>query len=260
MSAKQWGKRLAIGLIIYFFSLIIVFLLLGRFVGSTTLVPTLIILIILFSPVPVFELLIKKYWKCPACQNKLPVYGHRLRRRYLPRMPRWNTPYCPKCGADIDIDTAPSSFPPEAILTRAMAVTILHRLAGEPMVPSYPANTFSDVPPDQWFSEAIAWGTHHEIILETDGGYFSPHADVTRELFAAMLYRYSVAKDLSVEVPADFHPTISPVPMRWAVYHRLLPEADTQDTLNPGRSVTRAQSVTILQKFVKVIESGGRAE
>jgi len=160
--------------------------------------------------------------------------------------------------------TGGSSFAPDTTLSRAMVVTILHRLAGEPPATSYPASTFSDVPPGQWFSDAIAWASHHEIVFGTGDGHFAPHADVTREQFATMLHRYAMVTGFSVAVSEGFNLTISPdysqistwanEPMRWAGYNRLVTGTDTQGTLNPNGNATRAQCATILQRFVGVME------
>jgi len=200
-------------------------------------------------------------------------------------MPKLSTPYCPKCGADIDFDTSTStpdatlapaaatttSTPaPDTKLTRAMAVTILHRLAGEPAVRTCPSTIFLDVPSGEWFSNAIAWAFQHDILLETSGGRFAPRADVTREQFTTMLYRYATAMGVSAEVPANFHlkkfpdhqqiSTWAKESMRWAVYHRLLSEADIHGALSPREGTTRAQGIAMLQRFNKVTESDARTK
>lgn len=49
--------------------------------------------------------------------------------------------------------TSETTFEPEAAATRAMLVTILHRLEGEPVVGG--GSPFADVPEDQWFAAAV---------------------------------------------------------------------------------------------------------
>ena len=263
MSAKRWGKVLLIGIKVYFLFLVIVLLFLGQH-DSVGLVPGLIIMLVLCLPMFVYDVLLRECWKCLSCQNRLPV-NHSRSGRSMP-IPDLSIPYCPKCGADIDvdIDAITSAFAPDTTLTRAMAVTILHRLAGEPTVSTYPAAIFSDVPPGQWFSDAVAWASRNEIVSWISDGYFAPHAGVTREQLAAMLHRYAAAMGFSVEVPEDFKLTAFPdynqistwanEAMRWAVYNRLFAEADAQGRLNPGGSAARAQCIAMLQRFVKGIE------
>jgi len=154
--------------------------------------------------------------------------------------------------------TAASTFAPNATLTRAMVVTILHRLAGEPTVAGDPA--FDDVPVGQWFSDAIAWASDQEIVTGTSSNLFAPNAPITREQFAAMLHRYAEAMDIDVTIPPDFawsqfadYDTVSPWAtdaMRWAVYNGLITGTDPT-TLSPQGNTTRAQSATILMRFVE---------
>jgi len=267
MSPKRWGERLKIGLIVYACFFVVIVLFLGLFVGTTTLVPTLVIFALLLLPLAVYKVLFKKHWRCPTCQNRLPVNWRiiPMRRRGVSilAIPNVDTPYCPKCGGDIDMDPVVPNIVSEAMLTRAMLLTFLYRLAEEPAVVSSPTSRFSDVPSGQWFSEAVAWGVHHEIVLEAGSGEFEPHTDVTREQFVAMLYRYSVMKSVVAEVPADFDLTTAPdyeqistwakEPMVWAVYHGLLTVTEAQGRLNPSGGVPRSGSAAILQRFVRVM-------
>jgi len=154
--------------------------------------------------------------------------------------------------------TTASTFAPNASLTRGMVVTILHRMAGEPTVASRPA--FSDVPTGAWFSDAIAWAAYHEIVTGVSFDTFAPNANITREQFATMLYRYAEMMDFSTEVLDNFDLTASPdydqistwaeAAMTWAVYNSLITGADAQGTLNPNGTATRAQCAAILQRFV----------
>ena len=52
-------------------------------------------------------------------------------------------------------------FDPEGKLSRAMAVTILWRMTGEPGVAA--PGPFRDVPDGQWYTDAAAWAAEHKI-------------------------------------------------------------------------------------------------
>ena len=155
--------------------------------------------------------------------------------------------------------TAASIFAPDAKLSREMAVTLLYRLAGEPPIEFTPV--FTDVIAGQWFSDAIIWASHHEIVFGVGTNTFAPQDSVTREQFAVMLYRYAVLMGFSVEIPdgfslADF-PTYAQVSpwayeaLRWAVYHQLITGTDAQKTLEPLGIMTRAQCAVVLQRFIQ---------
>ncbi|MBQ9851525.1 MAG: CotH kinase family protein [Ruminiclostridium sp.] len=78
-------------------------------------------------------------------------------------------------------------FAPNATLTRAMAVTVLYRIAGEP-APTAPA-AFSDVPAGQWYSDAVVWAAEKEIAQGFEG-LFRPDDKVTRQELVALIHRY----------------------------------------------------------------------
>ena len=64
------------------------------------------------------------------------------------------------------VGTGENLFEPDVPVTRAMFITVLHRIAGKPE-PNRPA-AFSDVPPGIWYEKAAAWGNENGIILDAD--------------------------------------------------------------------------------------------
>ena len=85
-----------------------------------------------------------------------------------------------------------TAFDPYGGVTRAMAVTIIYRLAGEPELPDanwgYP---YADVDAGSWYARAVYWARMNGIVNGTGDNTFSPDAAVTREQLASMLYRYA---------------------------------------------------------------------
>ena len=57
--------------------------------------------------------------------------------------------------------TSEQTFEPEVIMSRAMLVTVLYRMEGEPEAA---ASTFGDVSRDSWFSDAVAWAAAEGIV------------------------------------------------------------------------------------------------
>ena len=53
------------------------------------------------------------------------------------------------------------AFQPNTNLTRAMMVTVLYRMAGEPQVTQ--ANPFQDVAADTWYTNAVIWASETGI-------------------------------------------------------------------------------------------------
>ena len=80
-------------------------------------------------------------------------------------------------------------FAPEGFLTRAMVVTTLYRLAGEPEV-AYTAQ-FADVADGEWYTDAVLWAAEVGVVFGYDNGNYGPEDNVTCEQLAAILYRYA---------------------------------------------------------------------
>ena len=77
-----------------------------------------------------------------------------------------------------------TAFQPETVMTRAMVATALYRAAGAPDV-SANAREFTDVSGN----DAVAWAAETGVVNGYDDGAFKPDNPVTRQQFAAMLWR-----------------------------------------------------------------------
>lgn len=149
--------------------------------------------------------------------------------------------------------TSANLFSPYLSISRSMAATILHRLAGSP-----PAGepTFSDVADGTWYTQAVAWAAEEGIALGYDDGSFGPQDPVTREQLAALLYRYAQHQGYDTSGRAGLSGytdagQVSPyarTAMAWAVDTGLL-TGRTQTTLVPGGTATRAELAVILERF-----------
>ena len=85
--------------------------------------------------------------------------------------------------------TSATQFEPRANLNRAMVVTILYRMVGEP-VSAHFSNPFTDVPSGEWYTNAVQWAFANGIVVG-DGSRFRPNDDITRQDFAVILHRYA---------------------------------------------------------------------
>ena len=82
--------------------------------------------------------------------------------------------------------TTPTTFSPNATVTRAQTVTFLYRLAGSPGGGSHP---FTDVPADAYYADAVAWAYSQGIAQGTSATTFSPNAECSRGQIVTFLYR-----------------------------------------------------------------------
>ena len=68
----------------------------------------------------------------------------------------------------------PTTFAPNATMTRAMLVSVLWRLAGAP-APKAP-NTFVDVPDGAWYTDAVTWAAENGVVSGIGGSQRLRHA------------------------------------------------------------------------------------
>ncbi len=152
--------------------------------------------------------------------------------------------------------TTPNTFSPDDDLTRAMLVTILWRAEGRPAVAG-PAG-FGDIPAGSYYADAVAWAEDNGIVNGYSADEFAPEDTITREQFAAIMYRYANYKgydvsaaeseDLAGFIDAAAISDYAVTAMRYAVGNGLI-NGRTFDQLVPKGAASRAESVTILCRF-----------
>lgn len=145
-----------------------------------------------------------------------------------------------------------NKFSPDGKTTRAMLVTTLYRLAGEPEVAEL--STFTDVRENQWYAKAVAWAQDNGIVKGVTETTFCPNADVTREQAAAFLYRYVTRYlkqkpvdgiDLSVYKDEDNISAYAREAVAWATAEGIF-HGFEDGTMQPKGSLTRAQMAKLL--------------
>ena len=147
------------------------------------------------------------------------------------------------------------SFSPSASMTRAMLVTVLYRLEGEPAVAG--RSSFADVKSGAYYEKAVIWAAANGIVTGTSSTSFSPDAKVTREQLAAILYRYAQYKKLDTSASEKLNSFSDAGEMSgyanaalgWAVAERLVNGASGK--LMPKGYATRAQVAAIFHRFVE---------
>ncbi len=153
--------------------------------------------------------------------------------------------------------TSATTFAPQATTTRAMIVTILHRLEG---TPSASDARFSDVTSGQYFTNAVNWAAEQNIVNGYGNDRFGPNDDITREQIAAILYRYATYKKYDVTEKADCSKfsdadqigSYAMDAMAWCNAKGLV-NGLSDNKLAPKGNATRAQVAAILTRFCKSI-------
>ena len=145
-------------------------------------------------------------------------------------------------------------FDPEGSLTRAMVATVLWRRQGSP-APAAPGG-FTDVPADEWYTDAVAWAKDAGVVRGLTETTFGPDEYITREQLATMLFRFSTNAPVSVPERADLEPfaddekvsSWAEEPVEWAVEAKLINGTDG-NRLDPEGYATREQFAAVIERY-----------
>ena len=151
-------------------------------------------------------------------------------------------------------------FSPKASTTRAMIVTILYRLEGEPAFMN--DCPFEDVEEGSWYEKAVAWAAGEGIVKGYSDTKFGPNDPITREQMAAILFRYAGFKGYDVTIDPntnflsynDFFSVsdYAKEAMEWNLINEFIKGSD--NNLNPQGKATREQVAAILHRFCDKFE------
>ena len=143
-------------------------------------------------------------------------------------------------------------------MTRAMLVTVLWRYAGRPEAGK---NPFTDVPAEQWYTEAVTWAAENGVVSGVGNGRFAPNGNITREQMASILFRYAKLTGLDTSKRGELagFPDEGQVSswareaLSWAVGEGIISGTAEggRTILKPQGNATRAQVASILMRFIR---------
>lgn len=145
-------------------------------------------------------------------------------------------------------------FGPNDELSRAQFCQIIYNMEDPPAVTG--SSAFTDVADGAWYANVVTWAAENGIVVGYGGGLFGPEDNITREQFAAILYRYAQAKGYGTTASFDLsaYGDVSDVSawaisaMQWACGKDII-IGTSPTTLAPQGTATRAQAATMLQRF-----------
>ena len=149
-----------------------------------------------------------------------------------------------------------TKFSPNTPTSRAMIVTMLYRMEGEPATSANAG--FKDVPAGKYYTNAVNWAFEHEIVNGYNATTFGPGDDLTREQLVTILERYAKYKGMDVSkgeaayltgfTDADKISNYAVKAFRWDVDAGII-NGMTKTTLSPKTNATRAQVATMLMRY-----------
>lgn len=165
--------------------------------------------------------------------------------------------------------TSATTVTPDGECTRAMIVSILYRVQGEPAkVNGYElkklAPPFDDVERGMWYTDAIWWAKLTGVVSGMSPSTFAPDDPITRAQLAVILYNYTkqfAPESLTETGSLAGFPDAGSVPswartaMAWAVGNGLISGVGENGVsyLRPEGCATRAQVATILMNYDKAL-------
>lgn len=147
------------------------------------------------------------------------------------------------------------TFEPGETVTRAMLVTMLYRLEGEPTVTA--ENPYTDVSVGQWYTASVIWAAENNIVGGYGGGLFGPLDTLTREQMVTILKNYAEYKSYEMDTAghlsgftdADAVSSWAREAMQWAYNEGIIQGDGT--SLSPKTDSDRAQIAVVLERFGK---------
>ena len=85
-----------------------------------------------------------------------------------------------------------TTFEPLTDITRGMFITVLYRIEDEPEADG--GYTFTDVPSDAYYADAVAWASANGIVKGYSDTEYAPDDVITREQAASIMFRYATYK------------------------------------------------------------------
>lgn len=152
-----------------------------------------------------------------------------------------------------------TSFDPDGSMTRAMIVTVLHRIAGDLGLDVKPHGKvpFADTPVGAWYYDALTWAYNNNIAKGFTEKSFAPNATVTREQITLFISRFakfigddtSSKGDISKFSDVKTLSAESKTAIAWAVGKGILKGYDSGE-IRPAATATRAHFASMLQRWM----------
>ena len=155
--------------------------------------------------------------------------------------------------------TSSTEFAPNTTLSRAMAVTLLYRIAKTPSVSGVKL-PFGDVKSGQWYTDAVKWAYDKGVVNGKSNTVFGTNDNITRAEFVTILYRYTVNSELMIPVvnPAAIPIDIADIPGYAFTGVTTMYKGEVVTGREDGRfdsyaNMSRAEAAALIERFMKKV-------
>lgn len=146
-----------------------------------------------------------------------------------------------------------TTYGPNFNTTRCQMAALLYRISGSPSHNGM--NPFTDVYEDEYYYDAVCWGYEIGVLKGVSETKYDPNTPITREQFAAMLYRLygepEFVGDLNRFDDAHEASDYAIDALAWCTKVGII-TGITPSTLDPRDDATRAQVATMLLRYMNL--------
>lgn len=153
------------------------------------------------------------------------------------------------------LGTSDAEFSPGETVTREMLAQVVYRIAGG--TPVAYSDRFDDVPPEQWYTDAILWDAAQGLTNGSTLTSFGVGEETTREQVVTFFFRYDAPEswenaDLSTFADGSDVSPWAQEAVNWAVASGILVGSRSGSSLllAPTASCTRAEFAQILRRYL----------
>ncbi|MBQ4116427.1 MAG: S-layer homology domain-containing protein, partial [Clostridia bacterium] len=155
--------------------------------------------------------------------------------------------------------TSSTEFAPNTTLSRAMAVTLLYRIAKTPSVSGVKL-LFGDVKNGQWYTDAVKWAYDNGVVKGKSSTVFGTDDNITRADFVTIIYRYTVSANLMVPNinPGNYPSDLADIPSYAFEAVTTLFKGDVIKGREDRRfdsyaNISRAEAASIIERYSKKV-------
>ena len=156
-------------------------------------------------------------------------------------------------------------FNPSDDITRGMAATLLHNIAGTPQVNPYSQIPFADVAWGDWYANPLRWAASEGIAFADRYGNFYPERPITRQDLMLMFERFVRSRGIELPVKRNYtgfadESEISGEAMEAAVrfYRAGIINGKSGNRFDPRGEATRAEVSTMIYLMLEAIGEATR--
>ncbi|MCX7715115.1 MAG: DUF4127 family protein [Clostridia bacterium] len=152
--------------------------------------------------------------------------------------------------------TSENMFEPESPVTRAMFISILHRIA-ESETSQNIKSPFSDVSPSDWYYDAVLWAFKSGIITGRTDGSARTQENITRQEAAVLMYRFAAYFNADLSLSGEMLSCFDDrseidgyarTAVEW-VAEKGIVSAMPDNKIYPNALVSRAQAAAMFQRL-----------